>query len=484
MYLRLICAILLLWSVTTIAENSAPGLDASFGCKGVQVVTQRTISNPQKPNDKVQLVGDCSDYIDLSEEVLPMILNGNTIGGGNEYGPYPERPSCWDGDFSSSSGASSDVTYKWTAPADGEYDFYILGASYDCCIELYQFTCPIEPRYPEDFICGNDNWEGTQSRLSAISLSAGQEVLIVADGNGNSEGDFYLMIDNAGQYEPLVCPENTIWGQPGPRIYQGYYLMTSDYNLNNYLVYDDISDASGRVCGISFWGCSSNYNGHNWNECREDSMQFEVSFWADGSNNHPGSYIYSYIVNPIQTSTWAYMEIGQDVFGVVYHYEAMFDDCIEVNGGWFSIQGISNQDPVDCNFIWLGSSSPGDTCWTYGNGQWRYWNASASFCLLDSMSTAINNDNPGEPSVFFLNQNYPNPFNAQTTINYALLKQAHLTLDIFDILGRKITTLDDGIRPAGDYETVWDASDQASGLYFCRIKTAEYSETIKLLLEK
>ena len=68
--------------------------------------------------------------------------------------------------------------------------------------------------------------------------------------------------------------------------------------------------------------------------------------------------------------------------------------------------------------------------------------------------------------------NYPNPFNPSTTIKYSLPKAGHLKLSIFNVRGQLVKTLLDGVRPAGEDQTiVWDGSDNqgssvSSGVYF------------------
>ncbi|MEX0610210.1 MAG: FG-GAP-like repeat-containing protein [Balneolaceae bacterium] len=70
------------------------------------------------------------------------------------------------------------------------------------------------------------------------------------------------------------------------------------------------------------------------------------------------------------------------------------------------------------------------------------------------------------PQSFELSQNYPNPFNPTTTIRYELAEQSRVSLDIYDILGRKIETLiNQNDFKAGYYKTTWDASRYASGMY-------------------
>ncbi len=73
---------------------------------------------------------------------------------------------------------------------------------------------------------------------------------------------------------------------------------------------------------------------------------------------------------------------------------------------------------------------------------------------------------PNTPKEFTLLQNYPNPFNAQTTISYYLPNATEVTLEIYDILGRKVAALETGFQSAGKHELIWDARDASSGVYF------------------
>lgn len=88
------------------------------------------------------------------------------------------------------------------------------------------------------------------------------------------------------------------------------------------------------------------------------------------------------------------------------------------------------------------------------------------------------------PYKTLLTQNYPNPFNAQTTIRYSLPEESIVTIEIYDILGRKVETLINGIQAAGSHSKIWNAKDLPSCLYYYRITTGEYSETRKCILLK
>jgi hypothetical protein len=86
------------------------------------------------------------------------------------------------------------------------------------------------------------------------------------------------------------------------------------------------------------------------------------------------------------------------------------------------------------------------------------------------------------PNSFQLAQNYPNPFNPTTTISYQLPTQSHVALKIFDVLGREVATLVNGLEEAGYKSVAWDARSVPSGVYFYRIVAGRYTETKKLLL--
>jgi endo-1,4-beta-xylanase len=88
------------------------------------------------------------------------------------------------------------------------------------------------------------------------------------------------------------------------------------------------------------------------------------------------------------------------------------------------------------------------------------------------------------PTNFLLAQNYPNPFNPTTTIGYQLPASGHVTLKVYDVLGRVVETLVDGKQNAGYYNVKFDASRFASGVYFYELRTDHSSSFKKMLLLK
>lgn len=93
------------------------------------------------------------------------------------------------------------------------------------------------------------------------------------------------------------------------------------------------------------------------------------------------------------------------------------------------------------------------------------------------------------PEEFHLHANYPNPFNPITTIGYSLPTRTDVEMTIYNILGRKVTTLVDENRPAGYHLVQWNGTNAkghevSSGIYFYRIEAGEYVETKKMLFLK
>jgi hypothetical protein len=88
------------------------------------------------------------------------------------------------------------------------------------------------------------------------------------------------------------------------------------------------------------------------------------------------------------------------------------------------------------------------------------------------------------PSVVELSRNFPNPFNPSTELHFALPAGMDVKLDVYNILGQHVKTLADGYYEAGRHSVTWDASSEASGVYFYRLVTQEAVRTGKMLLLK
>jgi hypothetical protein len=79
---------------------------------------------------------------------------------------------------------------------------------------------------------------------------------------------------------------------------------------------------------------------------------------------------------------------------------------------------------------------------------------------------------------------YPNPFNSSTMIWYSLFEASDVAISIFNILGQRIVTLNEGIQQGGDHNVVWDASAFPSGVYFARLEAGDTPKSVKIVLSK
>ncbi len=86
------------------------------------------------------------------------------------------------------------------------------------------------------------------------------------------------------------------------------------------------------------------------------------------------------------------------------------------------------------------------------------------------------------PAEFRLEQNYPNPFNPSTTIGYILPHAAPVRLTVYDLLGREVANLVEGVQPAGHHQVVWDAGELKSGVYFYVLEAGEFRQIRKMIL--
>jgi len=92
-----------------------------------------------------------------------------------------------------------------------------------------------------------------------------------------------------------------------------------------------------------------------------------------------------------------------------------------------------------------------------------------------------------EPYAFTLYQNAPNPFNPGTSIGYELTQPGQVNLRIYDLLGREIAELVDGMKDTGHHEVYWNGRDSsgnpaASGVYLYRFEAGGHAVTKRMML--
>jgi hypothetical protein len=118
---------------------------------------------------------------------------------------------------------------------------------------------------------------------------------------------------------------------------------------------------------------------------------------------------------------------------------------------------------------------------TFGRGAFE-WE------LSSSEGKNLNNRKQIEALNPYLFTNYPNPFNPETKIKYNVTKAGYVKISVYDILGREVTVLVNGYQQQGTYEVTFnaDASGRtlASGVYFYKLVSKDYTEIRKMVLAK
>jgi hypothetical protein len=146
--------------------------------------------------------------------------------------------------------------------------------------------------------------------------------------------------------------------------------------------------------------------------------------------------------------------------------------------------------------LWVGTSKEFDEQPIFDNTQTMSCfkitlGSASSSIMIDNLvidkvggSTAVASTVLGAPASFDLQQNYPNPFNPSTQISYSLAKAGVTTLKVYNILGKEVATLVDGMQPQGFHAATFNASTLPSGVYLSVLNSGGQKITKAMVLMK
>lgn len=112
------------------------------------------------------------------------------------------------------------------------------------------------------------------------------------------------------------------------------------------------------------------------------------------------------------------------------------------------------------------------------------WSQSIWRRPISQLITGISQINHTVSGCYLISQNYPNPFNPTTSIKFTIPKASSVKITIFDIAGKEVETLVNEEFQSGTYQTKWNGSKYASGIYFYKIQADNYKETKSMILIK
>lgn len=306
----------------------------------------------------------------------------------------------------------------------------------------------------------------------------------------------------------LTKTENSVWPDSGS---SGSYYLTDGYkSFKLYLDRDvNISDSPEPTFPVNVTGIAAQYSSSTppfdgyqlWPRFYEDFEQDVAAppspyfFFTDDTKALDGGSIDITDAATDYIFAWhpAVDLNGDDlIYQFVVWNEAdgnILSQDMSDNNGVDTITTVSAQDMIDA----IAALSP-DSSLTVGITIRTTPPTSPGDGIIPSVDTirvtivdhvtAVNDRNL-IPKEFFVDQNYPNPFNPTTTIQFGLPSDSRVSLIIYDILGRVVTTLiDNQTMAAGVYQRQFDASRLASGTYIYRLQADQKVEVKKMLLLK
>jgi hypothetical protein len=110
--------------------------------------------------------------------------------------------------------------------------------------------------------------------------------------------------------------------------------------------------------------------------------------------------------------------------------------------------------------------------------------------MTDNVSILLNSTGPyvgiaddeSQPIELFAHQSMPNPFTANAVIEYVLHVSAYVEIDVFDLMGRKVTSLVNDQQAGGCHQVTWSPNGMPPGIYFYVIQAGDYTCTEKMIL--
>ena len=235
-------------------------------------------------------------------------------------------------------------------------------------------------------------------------------------------------------------------------------------------------------------------------------------------NKYPTRMVITYTLNPLSTSLTGRAQNSHSYNGGVTWTDVVFDFIYDKRYTWVSSD--SNGTSGYCTYIWGNADSLNvrRSNIAFGGGTIYYDRASYTLTGTAFPVCAVNNDSSGfhkssafaysrsgPQDIYFnaenlppigitningiantysLSQNFPNPFNPITTIKFSIPNRGLVKLVVYNILGKKVSTLVNDEQTTGTYEVTFDASYLTSGVYFYKLFTDDFVSVKKMLLVK
>ncbi len=172
------------------------------------------------------------------------------------------------------------------------------------------------------------------------------------------------------------------------------------------------------------------------------------------------------------------------VFGMNDTSTTVIDQSLSTNGGWKKI-GNALLEEGKRTVVKIDADKVEDNKSTYADAMMLLIDRKKSPDVEVNAVIVANESELEVPDGFKLEQNYPNPFNPSTSISFTIPNSSYVTLEVFDVLGRKVSVIEsDAYYSSGTHTVSFNASNLASGVYLYRFSTNSNSLSKKMVLIK
>ncbi len=173
---------------------------------------------------------------------------------------------------------------------------------------------------------------------------------------------------------------------------------------------------------------------------------------------------------------WQYIDLQTP-----FYWDGAQNLLVEIcygNTSWTAASTVNSTAATNMTWTYYQDASTGCT-FTGGSSQSR-----PNICMAINILVGKEPVSTIVPQIYSLSQNYPNPFNPVTTIKYSLPKSSLVKFVVYDVLGKEVVTLVNGMKQAGNYQADFDGTNLASGVYFYRIEAGDFVDVKKMVLLK
>ena len=292
----------------------------------------------------------------------------------------------------------------------------------------------------------HDNWTSRWNRSLTLASDGG---CIVTGAISHGNGNFWLMkTDDNGDsvWTRSYGTQGSEWGYSVCQDFDGGYLIAGLRRI--------------ELSGDIIWVVNTNVNGDSlWSRTLGD-----CDWYSDVS------------IAPTPDGSFLITATSDSSTG---HARDFLLVKISADGDSLWSRTFGANDDEYCTSI----AATTDGGYVIGGYTYSFGMGGADFWLLKTTPELAVDDVILPPSSFNLS-NYPNPFNANTTISFDLPRASHVTLNVFDLTGRSVTTLSDQMMPAGVHHVNFDAAALPSGIYIYRLTSGDVTQSRKLVLLK